>query len=189
VEIKNIFRKIVSVAKQAAVPTVTGVSHLRENPRFTRKLDLSDEALTDGDFDYRYECLTFIYKRRDTAFKYSLCFTLAVLIYMIVFGIIGVNSAMGGLKNPLGELTGMQAALPVVIVPAVFAGFMKSPAVIIAAILYIVIGAYFLIAMQFLIVIPFCIIGAVLYFRLLGVVNAYDTLSHLPGFPDFTPLS
>jgi hypothetical protein len=181
--------KLSLFAKEAVTPVRELFSHIKNNPRFTRKLDLSDEALEDGDFDYRYECLTFIYKRRDTAFKYSLCFTLAALIYMIVFGIIGVNSAMGGIKNPLGELTGMQVALPVVIVPAAFAGFMKSPAVIAAAILYIVIGAYFLIAMQFLIIIPFCIIGAVLYFRLLGVVNAYDTLSHLPGFPDFTLLS
>jgi hypothetical protein len=181
--------KISAALKEAAMPLVNTLRAWRDNPRFVKRLDLSAEAIKSGDDDYKLECLARVYGRRDIALKFSTITAVLMLVFLMAYGIIGMNAYFGSIPNPLGTLSVGQMLLPLIIIPSVIASFMHIRAIIATIILYFLSAAYFIVTWHFLIVIPFLIVGGVLYIRLALMGEAYETLRVMEGFPKFINLS
>ncbi|MDR0986353.1 MAG: hypothetical protein LBL98_01485 [Ruminococcus sp.] len=181
--------KLKDALREAATPVTETVTGIKNNPRFVKKLDLSDDAIIDGSDEYKRECMALIEVRRGSALKYSAVFCAACLVYLTVYGLIGANAVLGNIPNPFGRLDTVQILLPLIIIPSVIASFVRPKAVLITIILYFVAAAYFLIRLHFFVVIPFLIAGGIVYMRLSRVCDAFDCLQKQPGYPDFMALT
>jgi hypothetical protein len=181
--------KIKNILHEAAIPVTETVNDIKDNPGFSKKLDLSREAITDGTDEYKRECMGLVESRRAFALKYSAIFCVAALLYLCVYGLVGANAAIGGVANPFGRLDFIQILLPLVIIPSVIASLMRFRAIVLTIALYLTAAAYFLVTWHFLIAIPFLIIGAVVHIRVSNVCGAHDILQTIRGYPDFMPLS
>jgi hypothetical protein len=179
--------KIKKVLSEAAAPVVDTAQNY--SPRFTKKLDLSPDAIRDGTDEYKRDCVTLVENRRGTALKYSAAFALFMLVFLMVHEFLNFSAALANRPNPLGSLDVGQVLLPVIIIPSLFAVFMHPRAIVLTIVLYILIAAYFLVIWHFIVVVPFAVLGCVVYIRLSHAADAHFTLTELPGYPDFMPLS
>jgi hypothetical protein len=181
--------KLRNILREAVTPAAETVTDIKNNPRFIKKLDLSDEAIKDGSDEYKRECMALIDARKGAALKYSGVFCVAVLTYLTVYGLVGANAALGNVPNPFGRLDMVQILLPLIIIPSVIASFVRPRAIVLTVILYFVGAAYFLIIWHFIVVIPFLIAGGIVFMRLSRVCEANDCLQKLSGYPDFMALT
>jgi hypothetical protein len=181
--------KIKEILHEATIPAAETVLDIKDNPRFSKKLDLSREAIIDGTDEYKRECVGLVEGRRGFALKYSAIFCACILLFLSIYGIVGANAAMGGSVNPLGRLDLIQIVLPLIIIPSVIASLMRFRAIMLTIALYLAAAAYFTVTWHFIIIVPFLIIGAVIYIRLSNVCGAHEVLQTIRGYPDFMPLS
>jgi hypothetical protein len=181
--------KIKNILHEAAIPVTETVNEIKDNPGFSKKLDLSREAITDGSDEYKRECVGLVENRRAFALKYSAIFCIGALLYLCVYGLVGANAAIGGVANPFGKLDLIQILLPLIIIPSVIASLMRFKAIVLTITLYLSAAAYFLVIWHFVVIVPFLIIGAIVHIRVSNVCGAHDVLQTLRGYPDFMPLS
>jgi hypothetical protein len=179
--------EIKKVLSEAAAPVVETANNY--SPRFAKKLDLSPDAIRDGTDEYKRDCVAFVENRRNFALNYSAVFAVIALLFILIHGFLNFSATLADKPNPLGRLDVIQIIMPVIIVPSLIAVFMRPRAVIFTIVLYILIAAYFTVIWHFLVVVPFAVIGCVIYIRLSNVLDTHFLLTELPGYPDFMPLS
>jgi hypothetical protein len=80
------------VLSEAAAPVVDTAQNF--SPRFTKKLDLSPDAIRDGTDEYKRDCVTLVENRRGAALKYSAAFAAIMLIFLMVYGFLNSSAVL-----------------------------------------------------------------------------------------------
>jgi hypothetical protein len=167
---------------------------LREllSPRafFRRTFKMDRFSVLTADNKYKLEVLNEVYKRRDLAFRYACLFSLGMLIYCMVSGLLSFNLLLANKTFafyyylPRVDIF-IIAPILLVFFPALFALMMKQAGVLFTIIVFMIFtGIYIL--QGYYIFVPFTAIGAVIFLRQNAVLDIYEVLSEEEGFPDFS---
>jgi hypothetical protein len=155
--------------------------------RFSRKVNLDPTEIKGMTMRQKQECMAEIDKYREAAWKYSVCFCLLIMLFIMIYSLVSTMYTLR-FHGLLESISGIVIIVPVfVFVPSFFAHFMNSKCIMWAFFAYVISGFAVIITSSLINawVAPFAFAGAVFYVRLSRCCDMYAALSKEEGFPEF----
>ena len=156
--------------------------------RFDKVLSFDPKNIKDMSMSQKREIIDEIEARKSFSMKYSGFFVIGVIAYFFLNSMIAFWSFMRDLVLSEFINPAIIAMVGPILLCSLFACTIKKSLMIITLLLYAVIGTVAVFTGDY-IIIPFAFFGCFVYYRLMEICEAYNTLSKEKGFPDFHELS
>ncbi|MBQ5319849.1 MAG: hypothetical protein J6K17_12210 [Oscillospiraceae bacterium] len=156
--------------------------------RFRFMMDIEPETIPNLDDKHKRDCVDVLNSIINSAFKYTMIFSLGCLAFFAIYSIFSVTYCMR-MGKMLPQLPFVIPFIAVAIFLLNFvAGTMNKQALIVEVLLCTAMLFTVMISMPCVWIMPFAFYGVIANLKLLTLIPLHKAISEQPGYPDFTPL-